>query len=296
MKWTNLIKDKSKLLMVFLFTIFVMQSNAQKGKTNSLLWEISGKGLQQPSYLFGTIHMICKEDFLLSETVKQKFNSSQQIYLELDMDDPQLQAIMMQQMLLPGKETLKNKLGESNFKKLDSFLQKEMNMNLVMFDRFKPMMVMSLLAQRLLSCAGMESYEMNFVKMAGGQKKELLGLEKVEDQLGVFDAIPDSLEIRSIMNMVNDFESQKKEFNRMSALYKAQDVESLYQLMAESPEMMGSQELLLDRRNRNWIPVMESAMKKSSTFFAVGAGHLAGKQGVLELLRKQGYKLKPIQQ
>jgi uncharacterized protein YbaP (TraB family) len=57
---------------------------------------------------------------------------------------------------------------------------------------------------------------------------------------------------------------------------------------------MGSQELLLDRRNRNWIPVMESAMKKSSTFFAVGAGHLNGSQGVLELLRKQGYMVKGI--
>jgi uncharacterized protein YbaP (TraB family) len=271
-----------------------MQSIAQRDKTNTLLWEISGNGLQQPSYLFGTIHMICKEDFLISEIVKQKFNSSKQVYLELDMDDPKLQVTMMQQMQLPDKETLKNKLGESNFRKLDSFLQKEMNMNLVMFDKFKPMMVMSILAQRLLPCAGMESYDMNFAKMATEQKKELLGLEKVEDQLGVFDAIPDSMEIRSIMNMVNDFESQKKEFSRMSSLYKTQDLDALYKLMVESPEMMGSQELLLDRRNRNWIPVMESAMKNSTTFFAVGAGHLAGSQGVIELLRKQGYKVKGI--
>jgi len=271
-----------------------MQSIAQRDKTNTLLWEISGNGLQQPSYLFGTIHMICKEDFLISEIVKQKFNSSKQVYLELDMDDPQLQGKMMQQMQLPDKETLKNKLGESDFKKLDSFLQKEMNMNLVMFDKFKPMMVMSILAQRLLPCASMESYEMNFVKMATEHKKELLGLEKVDDQLGVFDAIPDSLEIRSIMNMVNDFESHKKEFSRMSSIYKTQDLDALYQLMAESPEMMGSQELLLDRRNRNWVPVMESVMKNSTTFFAVGAGHLAGSQGVLELLRKQGYKVKGI--
>jgi uncharacterized protein YbaP (TraB family) len=117
----------------------------------------------------------------------------------------------------------------------------------------------------------------------------------VEDQLAVFDAIPDSLEIRSIMNMVNDFDAQKKEFNRMSTIYKSQDLEALYQLIAESPEMMGSQELLLDHRNRNWIPVMDSAMKKTSTFFAVGAGHLGGNQGVLELLRKQGYSVKPIQ-
>jgi uncharacterized protein YbaP (TraB family) len=271
-----------------------MQSIAQRDKTNTLLWEISGNGLNEPSYLFGTLHMTCKEDFLLSESVKQKFASSKQIYLELDMDDPQLQGKMMQQMQLAGKETLKNKLGESNFKKLDSFLQKEMSMNVVMFDKFKPMMVMGLLAQRLLPCATIESYDLNFVKMASEQKKELLGLEKVEEQIGVFDAIPDSLEILSIMNMVNDFDAQKKEFTRMSAIYKSQDLEALYQLMVESPEMMGSQELLLDRRNRNWIPVMESAMKNSSTFFAVGAGHFGGSQGVLELLRNKGYKVKGI--
>jgi len=244
--------------------------------------------------LFGTIHMICKEDFTFSELAKQKFNASKQVYLELDMDDPKLQPVMMGLMQLPGNESLRNKLGENNFNKLDSFLKKQTNMNLAVFDRFKPMMVMSLLAQRILSCAAMESYEMNFVKMASEQKKELLGLERVEDQVAVFDAIPDSLEIRSIMNMVNDFESQKKEFTRMSSLYKAQNLESLYQLMVASPEMMGSQELLLDRRNRNWIPIMESAMKISSTFFAVGAGHLAGSQGVLELLKKKGYKVKPI--
>jgi uncharacterized protein YbaP (TraB family) len=97
------------------------------------------------------------------------------------------------------------------------------------------------------------------------------------------------------MNIVNDFDTQRKEFTRMSIIYKSQDLDALYQLMVESPEMMDSQELLLDRRNRNWIPIMEPAMKKASTFFAVGAGHLGGSQGVLELLRKQGYKVKAIQ-
>lgn len=292
MKWMSL--RKSKLWTVLLLTICSIQSIAQTDKTNALLWEISGNSLKQPSYLFGTIHMICKEDFTFSELAKQKFNASKQVYLELDMDDPKLQPVMMGLMQLPGNESLRNKLGENNFNKLDSFLKKQTNMNLAVFDRFKPMMVMSLLAQRLLSCAAMESYEMNFVKMASEQKKELLGLERVEDQVAVFDAIPDSLEIRSIMNIVNDFESQKKEFTRMSSLYKAQNLESLYQLLVASPEMMGSQELLLDRRNRNWIPIMESAMKNSSTFFAVGAGHLGGSQGVLELLRKQGYVVKGI--
>lgn len=294
MKWMNQIQCNRKLVLIFFLTLCSMQSIAQRDKINTLLWEISGNGLKEPSYLFGTIHMICKEDFLLSESVKQKFSSSKQVYLELDMDDPQLQGKMMQNMQLIGKEFLKEKFSETDFNKLDAFLKKELNMNLSMFNSFKPMMVMSLLAQRSLPCASMESYDLNFVKMASEQKKELLGLEKVEEQIGVFDAIPDSLEIRSIMNMVNDFDAQKKEFTRMSTIYKSQDLESLYQHMVESPEMMGSQELLLDRRNRNWIPVMESAMKNSSTFFAVGAGHLGGSQGVLELLRKQGYMVKGI--
>lgn len=294
MKWMNLSQISTKCLIIILVTLSTFQSKAQVENKKALLWEISGNGLKEPSYLFGTIHMICKEDFLLSESVKQKFASSKQIYLELDMDDPQLQGKMMQNMQLIGKESLKEKFSETDFNKLDAFLKKELNMNLSMFNSFKPMMVMSLLAQRSLPCATMESYDLNFVKMASEQKKELLGLEKVEEQIGVFDAIPDSLEIRSIMNMVNDFDAQKKEFTRMSAVYKSQDLEALYQLMVESPEMMGSQELLLDRRNHNWIPVMESAMKNSSTFIAVGAGHLGGNQGVLELLRKQGYMVKGI--
>jgi uncharacterized protein YbaP (TraB family) len=283
-----------KLGMLSLFVFCTMLSNAQDDKSNSLLWEISGNGLQQPSYLFGTIHMICKKDFFLSDVAKEKFTSSKQIYLELDMDDPQLQVNMMRLMQLPAGESLKSKFGEKSSSKLDSFLNKEMSMRLAVFDRFKPMMLISLIAQRILSCTEMESYEMSFVKMASQQKKELLGLERIDDQVAVFDAIPDSAEIRSIINMIGNIDEQKVEFNRMVAFYRNQDLKALYKLMIESPEMLGSQELLLDRRNQHWIPVMESAMKKSPTFFAVGAGHLPGNNGVIELLRKQGYTVNPV--
>ncbi|MFN9590178.1 MAG: TraB/GumN family protein, partial [Bacteroidota bacterium] len=209
-------------------------------------------------------------------------------------DDPKLQVTMMQLMQLPGKETLQEKMGADKFSRLDSFVKKEMNMNLAAFARFKPLMVMSLIAQRSVGCQAIESYENTFVKMSREQKKELLGLERVEDQLAVFDAIPDSVEIESIMKMVNDFEKGKREFKGFINIYLSQDLDALYQVMAESPDMMGSQELLLNRRNRNWIPVMDAAMKKSPTFFAVGAGHLGGSQGVLELLRKQGYQVRAL--
>jgi hypothetical protein len=294
MKSKYLFRTIGTLLCLFLLLFSSVPSPAQEKKNNALLWEISGNGLTQPSYLFGTIHMICKDDFVLTDIVKEKFNSSAQVYLELDMDDPKMQVTMMQLMQLPGKETLQEKMGATNFSRLDSFVKKEMKMNLTAFARFKPLMLMSLIAQRSVGCQAIESYENTFVKMSRDQKKELLGLERVEDQVAVFDAIPDSIEIESIMKMVNDFEKGKREFKRMSDIYLSQDLDSLYQLMADSPEMMGSLDLLLNRRNRNWIPIMDAAMKKSPTFFAVGAGHLGGSQGVLELMRKQGYRVKAL--
>lgn len=294
MKSKYLFRTIGTMLCLFLLLLSSFPSPAQEKKNNALLWEIAGNGLAQPSYLFGTIHMICKEDFVLSDIVKEKFNASKEIYLELDMDDPKLQVTMMQLMQLPGKETLQEKMGAAKFSRLDSFVKKEMKMNLAAFARFKPLMLMSLLAQRSVGCQAIESYENTFVKMSREQKKELLGLERVEEQMAVFDAIPDSVEIESIMNMVNDFEKSRREFKRMSDIYLSQDLDSLYQLMADSPELMGSQELLLNRRNQNWIPIMDAAMKKSPTFFAVGAGHLGGSQGVLELLRKQGYQVRAL--
>ena len=111
MKWMKTKMIKVQVLLSLLGIVYCSTAFAQQPSSKSLLWEISGNGLQEPSYLFGTIHMICKEDFLLSETAKQKFNSSKQVYLELDMDDPQLQMMMMQQLQLPSNESLKNMKG-----------------------------------------------------------------------------------------------------------------------------------------------------------------------------------------
>jgi uncharacterized protein YbaP (TraB family) len=148
MKSNYLFRTIGTMLCLFLLLLSSFPSPAQEKKNNALLWEISGNGLAQPSYLFGTIHVICKEDFMLSDIVKEKFNASKEIYLELDMDDPKLQVTMMQLMQLPGKETLQEKMGADKFSRLDSFVKKEMNMNLAAFARFKPLMVMSLIAQR----------------------------------------------------------------------------------------------------------------------------------------------------
>jgi uncharacterized protein YbaP (TraB family) len=167
-------------------------------------------------------------------------------------------------------------------------------MGLAVFNQFKPMMVMSLLYLKMLPCAQTESYEMTFMAMAKQQQKDLKGLETIEDQMQVFDNIPDSVEAANILKMIKEYDAQVKQFADMAAVYKEQNIQKLYGSVSSSPDLMEAQDDLLKKRNSNWIPVMEQYMKEGQSFFAVGAAHLGGTIGVIALLKKAGYKVKAV--
>ncbi len=281
------------LLTVFLF-LQATVSRAQTNQKESLLWEITGNGLQQPSYLFGTIHIICKEDFLMSDTIRNKFNRADEIYLEMDMDDPSMQSKMMQLMKLPQGETLEQLFG-ADYPVADSFFKAKTGFPIRMFNQYKPMMLQSLLYQTILPCGLPESYEMYFVNMAKTKGKSVNGLETLESQIAVFDSIPDQEEIKWLLEWVRQYDKQLADFNRMLQLYTHQELNQMFDFIRSSPEMAGYEEVLLNKRNRNWIPVMEQVMHNKSAFFAVGAGHLPGPSGVIALLRNKGFRVEPVQ-
>lgn len=266
---------------------------AQQKEDNSLLWEITGKDLKAPSYLFGTIHMICKEDFFMPDVVKQKFASASSIFLELDMDDPAMQIDMLRLAMLPQGESLKKLFG-ADYNLVDSFFKQNSEYPLIMFNQFKPMMIMSLLYLEMLPCKTQESYEQSFMSMAKAAGKDVKGLETMEDQMKVFDDIPDSVEIKNIVKMIKDYDAQVKQFSDMVKVYKEQNISKLQEEVTASPDIMDAEEALLTKRNNNWIPVMSKNMKEAATFFAVGAAHLGGKNGVITLLRKAGYTVKAV--
>lgn len=90
----------------------------------------------------------------------------------------------------------------------------------------------------------------------------------------------------------------KEQTSEVFSLYKNQEIQALYDYTKESyddPKYPTSDiKVLLDNRNISWIPVIEAQISKESTFIAVGAAHLAGENGVINLLKKQGYNLKPV--
>jgi uncharacterized protein len=262
---------------------------------NALLWSVSGKGLTSPSYLYGTIHMICKEDFLFSNTLKEKITASKNIYLELDMDDPSMMMKMATLAIMKDK-TLKDLMSPADYELVSSYVKDSLGMPMMIFNRMKPITLMSLIYTKVLPCSSTESYEGKFVELAKAQKKEVKGLETIEDQMGVFDKIPDSVEAQMILEMIRTMPEQRKQMAQMVDSYKKENISQLSEQMSESPEWKGFEDILLANRNRNWIGIMESAMKQGTQIFAVGAGHLPGKEGVITLLRQAGYTVAPVKQ
>ncbi|UYZ62818.1 TraB/GumN family protein [Hymenobacter weizhouensis] len=263
---------------------------------NSLLWEVSGKNLSQPSYIYGTIHLICPQDLQITEPTKRAFTSAQQVVMELDMDSPTLAQEMQAGMLMGGGQTLEKLLPPADYARVGEYLQAKAGLPVAQVGMLKPFIVSSILYPALLGCKP-ASYETTFVEMAKAQQKEVTGLETVQEQLGFFEKIPYPAQSKMLADMVLKEAQAQQEFQQMLTLYKAQNVEGLRDMTSKSSFGFREYEsLLLDERNQQWIARIEKQAAAKPTFFAVGAAHLGGPKGVLNLLRQQGYQVRPVVQ
>lgn len=265
---------------------------AQTTPSTSLLWEVSGNGLQKPSYLFGTFHIMCKENFEISPALKKAFSQTDQLFEEMKMDDPSIQLKMM--TLMVSTTSLKELLGEEVYEKTATEFQKITGMPLLLFNKMKPFAAISLLTQKSITCSETVMPEMEFIKLAKEANKEVLGLETVEDEMKAIDKISLDSQITSLKRMVQNFDSTKIMMQLMEKEYQKRDPEALEKMMRENGASGDFETALLTERNKAWIFVIEKAMQAKPSFFAFGAGHLGGQTGVLNLLKQKGYILKPI--
>ena len=231
----------------------------------------------------------------MTEATKQKFGTSQQVYLELDMDDPSMMIEMQKNMMMTDGLTLKNLMSESDYQKVAIFFKDTLKTNIEMLAKMKPFVSSMIALPKMMSCPT-QSYEETFMKMAKEQHKEILGLESVEDQFEALDKMGMKKQADlMLVQMVEHWNEGKAEFQTMINDYKSQDINLLLEDMTKS-KMSDSQfeKDLLETRNNSWIPKISKIVAEKPTFFAVGAGHLGGEKGVIALLRKQGFIVKAV--
>ena len=278
--------------MLFLL-LFLVATSAQAQK-KSLLWKITGKDLEAPSYLFGTIHIICNGDVLMTEAMKTAFAATDELVLEINMSDPSLAAEAAQLMMVPEGIDYKGKLSETAYNRMDELMTSSMGVGMQIGRMMKPIALMGIAYKGLVSCDQSTGMEEEFLSMVEETNKTVGGLETMAFQMGIFDDIPIDEQIQWIEEMLGNPEEAQVEFSKMMDAYKDQDVKGLYGLFKSSPEYEKYEQALLVDRNKSWIPQMAEMMKEKPTFFAVGAGHLGGTYGVIKLLKKEGYTVKAV--
>lgn len=279
-----------KITFTVVLNFVMLLASAQE---SSNLWKIEGNGIKT-SYVFGTMHLIPQKDFNLKPKVKTAFEASEQLVLELDMSHPDFLKAIMAHSYLENGEQLKSYMDDSEYELLDHYLKEKTGAGMQMYNSAKPFMLLSAVLMSLLD-EPLASFELALMTMAKQANKKMDGLETYETQAAVFDSSPYEKQIDDLVDMIKNPDTNTMLFNKMSEIYRAEDIEALYGYMDDY--MNNDMELMkkfLDDRNKNWIPEIAKFSKEHSTFYGVGAAHLGGEFGVINLLKNEGYTVTPL--
>ena len=298
---------RNKILLPALL-LFLLGSchTAKKGEQakpepleNTLLWQISGNGLQHPSYLFGTIHMLCKDDAVLSDSLAAAIKTTDQVYFEVDMDNLFEMIGVLKQMKMRNDTTLSDLLSKADYEKLKKWFEtKNSLLPFSVLETYKPLLAASTIMESGMACDDAVAMEQVIMEEAKKNRKKINGLESMSYQMSIFDSIPYKFQAEQLLKLAETDDNKsdsEKEYNEMLQAYKEQNLTKLDEIIRRSDMGIANFEnLLLYNRNRNWVKKMKTILPDKSVTVAVGAGHLPGEMGVINLLRKEGYTVKPV--
>lgn len=293
MKKLNVIRLLMALLLLGNFSFSLKAQKSTESK-ESLLWEIKGNGLKNPSYLYGTMHIIEKNYFYFPKTLEKIIKKSNAIVMEIaDLD----QAEAMKYFVLK-EGTLFDYFTPSQQDTLIKWVTKNTGMTTDLFkstfEKMKPFVVLQTVMQ-VQMLGKIESFERTISGIGEDNHIKISGLETIGEQVGIFDRLTNDQQTEMVMEAIRDEDKNKAETLKMQQLYRNQQLDSLYQMIVSSGGVISDeQNAFLNDRNANWIPKIEAIVKDKRAFIAVGAGHLAGEKGVINLLREAGYSVTPV--
>lgn len=285
-----------------LFICVAISANAQ------LLWKVTGNGLDTPSYIMGTHHLA---PFSIMDSIaglRQAMRETQQVYGELKMSElesPATMQLMQKSMMIDSDTTLTTLFSPEDYATVNKFCKENMMMDLSMAPKLKPAYLLNnVVVMAYVKHVGkfnpQEQLDTFFQSQASKNGKKVDGLETPEFQFNLlFNGASLQRQAQLLMCTLHNIDSEVENIKKLTDAYMRQDLRTMLEISEQRKgnqcdPLPGEEDAMIFNRNKAWAEKLPAILKAAPTFVAVGALHLPGEKGLLNLLKKQGYTVEPV--
>ncbi len=263
------------------------------------LWKVQSK--KNVVYLMGSIHYLKPQNYPLDQAMEDAFKNSKQLVLEIDFESANTkegQQLMFMKGVYADGRTLKDAVSGENYKLAEKELT-ALGLDIQVVSQLKPWFVAITITLLKLQKLGFDpnyGIDRYFYQKAKKENRQVIGLETLEYQIDLFDRMTARAQESMLQQTLKEADSIEGAVDAVVKAWSSGDINTLdatlLQGMREYPEVY--QKLVLER-NRAWLPKIESYLAQDENYLVVvGAGHLAGKDGVIEMLKAKGYSVKQL--
>ncbi len=285
-----------KLVILVALLAIAAAAGAQE---KSLLWKV--RSGPNAVIILGSIHVLKKENYPLKKNIEDAADSAKKLVLEIDLqaaDAQKNQQVIMEKAVNRDGSTLQQNVSPETFALADE-KGRDLGLDVRTLNPFKAWFVALTLASVKLQKLGLDpnyGVDRYLAERARKSGKPISGLETFESQMSVFDGLSQREQELMLRETVEDIDLLEKSAERIVQAWLKGDTasleESLLTGMRAYPDLY--QRLIVDR-NRRWLPQIERLIKQGeNALIIVGAAHLVGKDGVIELLKQQGYTVEQL--
>jgi uncharacterized protein YbaP (TraB family) len=282
-------------LLVLTFTL----GHATPASARDFLWKVTGK--TGTVYLVGSVHMLSRDFYPLSQTLEQAFKESDLLVEEADLAEllaPQAQLLMLSRGMLPSGQSLDKVVSPETFAAVTKRVA-VLGLPIEPLKRFKPWSLALMLTQIEWQNAGFDGelgLDRHFYDRARSDGKRIQGLETAAFQIAQLDGIPMDVQERMLAEAIDEVDTEMANISTLAKAWKSGDAETIERIVLQD---MKKEPAIYDRllvaRNRNWLPQLEALFARPGrAFVVVGAAHLIGPDGLIAMLKAKGYQLEQM--
>jgi uncharacterized protein YbaP (TraB family) len=268
---------------------------------NSIFWKISGNGIQKPSYLFGTYHVLNNSFLDDIPNVKKIYLASHNIVVETELDSSKIGKVLFMAMMKDKK--ISNLISAEDYKLVSQELQSTSGMTMDMFNSFKPNFITVMITmaynqkenKELLSKYSGQPIDGYLALYGRKNNKNVSTFETMQEQMDfLFNHDSDEKQAEQLVEFVKSKDEMIKSQVELTNMYLQQDLTGMYEMFKKYSKQFGDVDYLLDDRNVKWMEKIPGLLLTGDQFIAVGAMHFVGNNGLIKLLREKGYNVTPL--